>query len=162
MDKVHLHLLFNHLPVIVPIVGLLVMIGGMIVKSDIVKRTSFLIFIVGALWTFPTMFTGDGAEDLVENLPGVSGAIIHEHEEKAETFALLSYGLGVLSIAGVWANLKKHSFAGILSVIVLCYAGVMMFFAKQTSTSGGEIRHPEIRSGFVMPASEESGEEEED
>lgn len=154
MDKVHLHLLFNHLPIIIPIVGILVMVGGIVVKSEVVKRVAFLIFILGALWTWPAMFTGDGAEDLIEKLPGVSGRIIHEHEEKAEVFALLSYALGALSIFGLWSNLKKKSFAGIIAGVVIVFAGVVMVFAKQTGTSGGEIRHPEIRSDFRSPLPE--------
>ena len=159
MDKVHLHLLFNHLPIIVPVVGILVMIGGIAVKSEIVKRSAFLIFILGALWTWPAMFTGDGAEDLIENLSGVSEQFIHEHEEKAEVFALLSYALGLISIIGLWANLKKKSFAGIIAIFLVVFAMVVMFFAKQTGTSGGEIRHPEIRSGILMPAAESEEED---
>lgn len=43
MNDAHYHLILNHLPIVVPVVGLLVMIGGYVSPSDIVKRTALLI-----------------------------------------------------------------------------------------------------------------------
>ena len=34
-------------------------------------------------------------------------------------------------------------------MITLVFAFVVLFFAKQTGTTGGEIIHTEIRSGFI-------------
>jgi hypothetical protein len=64
MNQAHLHLLANHFPIIIPVVGLLVMIGGFIFRSEMVKRTSFAIFILGAICTIPAFFTGEGAEEV--------------------------------------------------------------------------------------------------
>lgn len=49
MNEAHWHLVVNHLPIIFPIVGVIVMIAGLISKSEAVKRTAHLIFIMGAL-----------------------------------------------------------------------------------------------------------------
>jgi uncharacterized membrane protein len=83
MNDAHLHLVFNHFPIIVPIVGILILIVGLFVKSDSVIRTAFGIFILGALMTFPAMYTGEGAEEIAEKLPDVTDAIIEAHEEKS-------------------------------------------------------------------------------
>lgn len=147
MNQAHLHLVFNHLPIIVPIVGFLVMIGGFVFSSDVVKRTAYSIFILGAICTMPAFFTGEGAEEVVENIPTVTENLIHEHEEAAEVLAILSYFLGALSIVGLWANLKQKSFAGILSYVTILLCVVILYFGKQTGTTGGEIRHTEIRTG---------------
>jgi uncharacterized membrane protein len=147
MNSAHLHLLFNHFPIIVPIVGLLVMIAGLMFRSDILKRASYFIFILGALSTFPAMNTGEEAEEAIEHMQGVDEKMIKHHEEEAETFSLLSYILGGISLLGVWANIKKKSFSTILSMVTVVYIGLMLFFAVQTGITGGEIRHPEIRKG---------------
>lgn len=147
MNEAHLHLILNHLPIIIPVVGILIVIAALIAKSEVVVRTGLLVFVFGALCTFPAMFTGDQAEDMVEELPGVSHEQIHHHEEHAESFALASYILGVVSLFGVWASMKQKSFKqGITySAIIICV--VALFLAQQTGTSGGRIRHPEINEG---------------
>ncbi len=148
MNGAHWHLALNHLPIIIPFVGICILIGGFIFKSDIVKRTAFAVFILGALTALPAFLTGEGAEEIAENLSGVTKSIIHDHEELAETFAILSYLLGGLSIVGLWSNLKQKSFANIMAALVIIASLAVLYFGKQTGTSGGEIRHTEIRADF--------------
>lgn len=159
MNGAHWHLVVNHLPIIFPIVGVIVMITGIISKSEAVKRTAFMVFIFGALTTITAMATGEGAEEVVEKINGVTENYIETHEEIAETFALLSYVLGAISILGVWASFKQKSFSSIISIATLVFAIVVLFFAKQTGTTGGEIRHTEIRSGNNTPATENNNAE---
>ncbi len=155
MNDAHFHLVFNHFPIIVPIVGMLILIVGFFVDSDVVKRTAFGVFIFGAIMTFPAMFTGEGAEEVAEKLSGITHDIIHEHEEKAEVFAILSYILGLLSIGALWASLKQKSFANILAIAVLVLGLVGFYLGRQVGTSGGEIRHTEIRANAVPAADED-------
>lgn len=150
MNAAHLHLVLNHFPIIIPIIGILIMIAGFFLKSEILKKTAFGLFVLGALFTLPAFATGEDAEDIVENLAGIEEEYIETHEEVAETFAYLSYGLGVLSIIGFWASWKEKSFANYLSIAVLLFAVVVLYFGRETGTTGGEIRHPEIREGFVV------------
>ena len=159
MNPAHYHLVLNHLPIIVPIVGLLVMIAGHIFRVETVKRTANCIFIFGALCTIPAFATGEGAEETIEKIQGINEKLIKTHEETAETFAILSYLLGATSLLGLWANWKQKSFATLLSVAIMIYCGVVMFFAKQTGTTGGEIRHTEIRSGGSINQSSPEAEE---
>lgn len=146
MNEAHLHLLVNHLPIILPIVGVIVAIIGLISKSEEVKRTALLLFIFGAIGAFAAMATGEGAEEVVEHINGVTKNYIHEHEEKAELFALTSYVLGVLSVIALWASFKQKAFSYKIYVAVFVFAFVVLFFGAQTGTTGGEIRHTEIRS----------------
>jgi uncharacterized membrane protein len=160
MNGAHWHLVVNHLPIIFPIVGVIVMITGLISKSEAVKRTAFMIFIFGALTAIAAMNTGEGAEEVIEKINVVSENHIENHEETAETFAILSYILGGISLLGLWASFKQKSFSSIISMATLLFAFVVLFFAKQTGTTGGEIRHTEIRSGNNIPASENNNAEE--
>ena len=159
MNGAHWHLVVNHLPIIFPIVGVIVMITGLISKSEAVKRTAFMIFIFGALASLIAMNTGEGAEELVENINGITEYDIESHEEAAELFAMLSYILGGISLLGLWASFKQKTFSSLISIGTLVFAFVLLFFAKQTGTTGGEIRHTEIRSGNSNPALENNNAE---
>jgi len=159
MYVAHWHLAVNHLPIIFPIVGVIIMITGLVSKSEAVKRTAFMIFILGALSAITAMSTGEGAEEVVEKISGVTENYIENHEETAETFALLSYILGGISLLGLWASFKQKSFSSIISIATLVFAFVVLFFAKQTGTTGGEIRHTEIRDGNISPAIENNNAE---
>jgi uncharacterized membrane protein len=160
MNDAHLHMIFNHLPIIFPIVGILILIGGFLTRSAIVKRTAFLVFILGAIFTIPAFNTGEGAEEIVEEIgTKIDHHFIHEHEELAETFALLSYALGFISIVAFWANYTKKAFSNLIAIIVLAGSFVVVFFAQKTGTSGGEIRHTEIRKGQAAVTSDEDHDE---
>ena len=154
MNGAHWHLVVNHLPIIFPLVGVIVLITGLISNSGAVKRTASLIFILGALASIVAMTTGEGAEEIAEKINGVAENYIENHEETAETFALLSYVLGSLSLLGLWASFKQKTFSNIISFTTLILAFVVLFFAKQTGTTGGEIRHSEIRNGIPGIANE--------
>lgn len=146
MNPAHYHLILNHFPIIIPIIALLVLIGGYLVRSEVVKRTALCLFILGAFFTIPAFFTGEGAEEVVEHLQGVNEAIIEKHEEVAKIFVVFSYILGILASIALWANWKQKKFANMLSVLVGILCALTLFWAKQVGTTGGEIRHTEIRT----------------
>ncbi len=156
MNQAHLHLALNHLPIVFPMVGALVLIAALLLKSAAMKRTAYGIFAAGAVLTMPAFFTGEGAEEVVEELQGISETLISNHEETAKQFALLSYALGATSLLALWANWKRKRFAPASSFIVLLLSFVVLFFAKSTGTSGGEIRHTEIRQGAMVDGKAEN------
>ncbi len=149
MNDAHLHLVVNHFPIIGTILGLGILISGMILKSNSVKNTAFSLFIVTAIFAALSMATGEGAEDMVKDMPNIGKQIIHVHEEMAEKLAIVLYVLGVISLAGLYLNFKEHSKAKLVSYAALIVAFVAVFIAQQTGTTGGEIRHTEIRENAV-------------
>ncbi len=149
MNEAHLHLLVNHFPIIGTILGLGVLISGMIAKNDAVKNTAYGLFIIGALFALASMATGEGAEELVEDMPNIGHKIIHEHEEMAENFAVVMYVLGLVSLLGIYFNRKNHDKAKLVASITLIIAIVAVIFSSLVGTSGGEIRHTEIRANSV-------------
>ena len=72
---------------------------------------------------------------------------------------MLSYILGGISLLGLWASFKQKTFSSIIAIATLVFAFVVLFFAKLTGTTGGEIRHTEIRSGNYIPSSENNNAE---
>ena len=160
MNGAHFHLVVNHLPIIIPMAALIVLILGLIIKSEVVKRTAYFLFVVGAICTISAFASGEGAEEIAENLPGVKEQLIHGHEENAEAFALFNYALGLISIVAIWASWKQKSFAKWLSILILAMALVVIFKGREVGTSGGEIRHTEIRKGVSAGNQNQSGGEE--
>ena len=161
MNDAHLHMVVNHFPIIGIIFGLGILIIGFFLNNNIIKNVAYGLFIVGAIFAAVSMSTGEGAEEIVEDFPNIGKNIIHEHEEIAEKLALVLYVLGVVSLVGLYLNFKKHSKATLISIIAITIAIVGVFFAQQTGTTGGEIRHTEIRAtSTINPAATKAREDE--
>jgi uncharacterized membrane protein len=152
MNDAHLHMVVNHFPIIGTILGLGILIVGIILKNNSVKNTAYALFIVAALFALASMATGDGAEELVEDMPNIGKRIIHEHEEIAEKLAIVLYLLGAISIMGIVLNIKNHSKAKFISFVAVIVAIVGVYLTTLVGTSGGEIRHTEIREESVDSA----------
>ena len=149
MNDAHLHMVVNHFPIIGTILGLGILIVGIILKNNSVKNTAYALFIVAALFALASIATGDGAEELVEDMPNIGKRIIHEHEEIAEKLAIVLYLLGTISILGIVLNLKNHSKAKFISFVAVIVAIVGAYLTILAGTSGGEIRHTEIRDDAI-------------
>lgn len=146
MNDAHFHLVVNHFPIVGVVIGFLVLLSGLIIKSNQVKATALFIFIFSALATIAAFYTGEGAEEVVENMANVSETLIHEHEEQAEVFYAMMLVLGGLSIATLFLDFKKLAFAKYGFIAALLLSVSCMVMAKFVGTSGGEIMHTEIRS----------------
>lgn len=149
MNDAHLHMVVNHFPIIGTIFGLGVLIAGIFFKNNVVKNVGYVLFVVAAIFAAISMATGEGAEEIAEKLPSVTDEIIHEHEEMAEKLALVLYALGLVSLLGLFVNYKNHAKANLISYLAVIIAIVGVFLGKQTGTTGGEVRHTEIRENFV-------------
>ena len=148
MNDAHLHLVVNHFPIIGTILALGTLVAGFLLKNNSVKNTAYVLFIVAAVFAAFSMATGERAEEMVEDLPSIGKRIIHEHEEIAEKFAIVMYLLGAISILGIVLNFKNHAKAKFISIVALIVAVGAVFLAQLVGTSGGEIRHTEIRPGY--------------
>jgi uncharacterized membrane protein len=150
MNDAHLHLIVNHFPIIGTIFGLGILISGIILKNISVKNTAYVLFIIVAIFAFISMSTGEGAEEMVEDMPNIGKQIIHEHEEMAEKLAIVLYFLGIVSIIGFYTNFKNNTKANLVSYLAVIIATIGVFLAQQTGTTGGEIRHTEIRANVTQ------------
>jgi uncharacterized membrane protein len=143
MNDAHLHLLINHFPIVGLFFGIGILIFGILKKSPLLINTAYVIFLFCTIMGKASMFTGEKAEEIVENI-GVTHEIIHEHEEHAESFMKILYLLGIASIIGLYVNFKRHPKALIMSYLVLVICLVALIMSKSVGTSGGEIMHKEI------------------
>ena len=74
------------------VLGLGVLIIGFLLKNSTIINTAYGLLIVSEIYAAISMTTGDGAEEMVEDMPSVGKKIIHEHEEIAERYKM---GVGV-------------------------------------------------------------------
>lgn len=97
---------------------------------------------------------------MVEEMPNIGHQIIHEHEELAEKLAIILYALGGLSIVGLYFNFKNHSKAKLLTYLIFFVAAFGIVIGQKVGTSGGEIRHTEIRANAMTTIIESNAVEE--
>jgi uncharacterized membrane protein len=157
MNDAHLHIVVNHFPIIGTIFGLGILIAGIFMKNIVIKNVAYILFVIAAIFAAVSMTTGEGAEEIAENLPSVTDQIIHEHEEMAEKLALVLYTLGVISLLGLYLNFKNNAKAAVVSYIAIVVAVSGVFLGKQTGTTGGEVRHTEIRATATATAVDQNG-----
>ncbi|TYB74375.1 hypothetical protein ES674_14050 [Bizionia myxarmorum] len=146
MNDAHFHLVVTHLPIVGVLVGFLVLLSGYIIKSPQVKTTALGIFIFSALTAIAAFYTGEGAEQIVENLPGISETLIHNHEELAELFFTMMLVLGGASLLTLFLQFKKFPFVKHAFGLVLLLSISCIIISKYVGTTGGEITHIEIRN----------------
>lgn len=150
MNGAYLHLAVNHLPIVGVLIGFLVLFVGYIVKKPPIKTTALGIFIFSALTVIAASFTGEGAEQVVENLPGISETLTHKHKEYAKLFFTMMMFLGGASAVTAFIEFKKSQFAKYGFILVLLLSMTSIVISKYVGTSGGEITHIEIRTNADM------------
>ena len=150
MNGAHFHLVVNHLPIVGLLIGILILITGLALKKVDIQLTALGVFIFSAVSSIVAFNTGEGAEEVVEKISGISETLIHRHEEFAESFFTVILILGGMSIITVFSLIRRYKYTKYfvyLSLALAISAGVL---AKFVGTSGGEIRHSEIRSEAQM------------
>jgi hypothetical protein len=153
MDLTHIHLLLNHFPVIGDIIGGGLFLLSLIAKSNDLKRASLAVLLGISLIAIPTYISGNGAQEAIKSLPGLSKPMIQTHEAAA----LVS--LAFMELTGVFAWLALWQFRRLARVpnwnlaVILVLTLVSIGFVARASNLGGEIRHAEIRAsqGTVAP-----------
>ncbi len=148
MTDAHYHLVVNHFPIVGTIFGIGILIAGMLLKSNSVKNVSYVIFIISAIFAFLSLKTGGAAAGVVKGMPDITKEIISEHAKVANNLAYTLYALALLSLVGLYTNIKNHSKAGLFSFLIFIVSLLAVFFAQHVGTSGGEIRHTEIREDY--------------
>ncbi len=154
MDSAHVHLLLNHLPVIGTLIGLLLLMVAMLRGGEELKKVSLAVFVASAALAIPTYLTGESAEELVEDLAGVSESIIKRHEDAALIALIGVELLGLVALGALALFHRSGRAARMLTNTALALAVVTAGLMARTANIGGQIRHTEIRAGASSPHSQ--------
>ncbi len=112
-------------------------------SSAPIRNIAFILFIFGAVGSFVAIQTGEEAEDIVEEVAGISHDAIHDHEEAAELSLWFAVVMGLLSIAALASKKLNVRFETGLHTAVLVMALITTGLLLYAAYEGGEIRHPE-------------------
>lgn len=145
MDAVHIHLIVNHIPVLGSIFGFLLLLVGIIQKNNSYSRVAIAVLIISGIFAVVALQSGEGAEEAVEGLPGVTEGLIHEHEEAAEGAMWISVVTGLLAIGGLFLEKMRPEKLRSFLIVVLIGSAVASGYMGYTAYLGGQIRHTEIR-----------------
>lgn len=149
MNEAHIHLLFNHSPILGSLFGGVLLLVAVLRRNEVLIRAGLVALLVAAALAIPTQLTGEGAEEVVEDRPGVSEALIKEHEEAADgAFWAIEITAGLALISLLLLS-RDHARARLLTRLTLAGAVVSFGLLARTGSLGGQIMHPEIRNDAV-------------
>lgn len=144
MSPVWMHLLVNHVSIVGTFIGLIIVIVGLIIKSSVVKKVGHIVFVVTGLSVYAAYLTGPPAEEAIENIPGVSEAVIHRHQEAAQwALTAMSAALALSLVTLFYKPQKAVVRNGIMTAFLIVSLWAYAVIAK-TSHDGGLIRRPEL------------------
>lgn len=144
MNAAHLHITLVHIPVVLAPLGAILLAWGLLRSSLPVARVALCIIIAAAVIAIPAFLLGEGAEELIEHLPGISEHLIEEHEESAELSLWLTIAGGLFSLITWGAISRGIMLERTLLIITLIVTATSSISLAYTSHRGGLIRHPEI------------------
>lgn len=147
MNAAQAHLVVNHFPVFAVLFGLVALAWAAVRSSPEMRRAAIALFVAGGLFSLVALQTGDGAEEAVEDLPGISEATIHEHEEAAELANVFAVLLSITSagMGAAFARRASDRATRSLAMSTVALAVITCVLLARAAHFGGQIRHPEIR-----------------
>jgi hypothetical protein len=151
MSPTHLHIMFNHLPIVGSWIAVALLVWGLLKRSRDLAQAGLILTVVCGVGGYGARWTGHRAEHQVEDLPWAQRELIHEHEEAADkTFIIL--GLAAVAAMVAMARMRggRAARAELGVTLGLLFFGAMC--AAWAGLEGGKIRHEEVRPGFVFPA----------
>ncbi|MCB2199828.1 hypothetical protein KQI63_10505 [bacterium] len=151
MNAAQLHLLVNHFPVIGMILALPVLL---------LARTKFggrgaaiaavILIVIASLGSVASVVTGEGAEEIIEDVVGIHTDFTHQHEERAEATNVVAIITGFVALLFLFMSLRKEKNAPVWAwTSLMIFVLITSILAGWTSHLGGQIRHTEIRPGWA-------------
>lgn len=151
MNYAHLHLMVNHVPVIGSLIALGFLVWALATRHRALTKAALAMTLIAGASAWPATFTGEEAEEQVEDLPGFDHDLIHEHEEAAELAEYFLLGTALLALVALWLGRGEREvprWAGMLTLLALLASTVLV---ARSAWLGGPIRHPEIVGPLTAP-----------
>jgi uncharacterized membrane protein len=158
MSPHHLHLIVNHLPVVGAIWLLIVLLIAVWRPSAPLIRLGLGLSVLLAITAGIAFWTGEPAEEAVEDLAGVSHSAIESHEEIARVALIAAVVTGLVGAAGLWVS-RRRARRGAAVAALACVA-VTVVLLGIAANRGGLIVRPDLRGEGTFP--QEAGHEDGD
>ena len=156
----HIHMILNHFPTVGFVFALAFYVTALVINTDVMKRSSLILFVICAILIVPTYVTGAASmwALTVPPIPEISKALINAHRDMA---LLTLFGLAFTGGAA-WIELFRFRHLGHFSnrslYAVLAFAIITLGVMAETGHRGGQINHPEIRlARDILPTDPNAG-----
>lgn len=146
MNPAHLHLIFNHLPIVGSLFAFVLLGWGLLRRNEVLTRAGLVAVLAAAILCIPAQLTGEGAEEVIEDRLNISHHLIHEHEEAAEAGFVALEITGALALFGLLLLGRRSPKATLVAGLALAGAVVSFGLLARAGNLGGEISHPELRT----------------
>lgn len=152
MNAAHWHLILVHIPIVISPLASVLLSLGLVRGEETLRRLSLVLLIICGLTAGAAFWTGDGAEQVVEHVAGVSEVLIEAHEEAAEVVVWLCAISGIVSALALLPALR--ALAQKLTIAVMLVSWAASAGLAYTGYLGGKTRHPEA---YVMTVVQPEG-----
>src|SRR5687768_7524191 len=152
MTAAHFHLAFNHVPVVLVPVAVVMLAYAMASKSADLTKGALVLLLVSMLFGAAAFLSGEPAEEAIEQIAGVSTEAIEAHEQVAPIAAAATALAGLLALVVLLKGQPGVPMRGAMigTLVVGLVAAVLLAW---TAYLGGRINHPELREGGEAPIS---------
>ncbi len=156
MNAAHLHLLVNHLPIVGFAIGVLLLVATIIFRGDRgIFLASLIVIVMSGAGGLAAQLTGEPAEEVVEGLPVVPESYIGTHEDAGKIATIIASITTVLGIVIAVVVFRRDGNIPMIAVAVLLVATLTTSAAMAwAGSTGGKIRHTEIRDGAAATHSD--------
>jgi hypothetical protein len=152
MNGAHLHLIVTHLPVLGTAFGTLLLGFGLFRGSRVIQQLALGVLVLAGVTAGAAYLTGEGAEEVIERALGARKPYLDRHEEAGLVglvAAGIAGGMALVVLVSGWRGRPLSKGLALLNfVLAVAASGTLAWVANL----GGQIGHPEIRSGQVAPA----------
>jgi len=152
VNLAHLHLLLNHVPTVGAVVALGLLLVAFVRRDEPLQRAGLEVLFVIAVLTLPVYMSGVAAHQKLRNRPDISDTTTRVHQDAALAGFTVTEFAGFIAWVALWQS-RRHGRAarGLVPAVTLLSIVALALMAR-AATLGGEIRHPEIRTGVSAGA----------
>lgn len=154
MDLAHLHLILNHVPIVGFPFLLVLGIWAHLRNDDALRKFLYAMAIGLTLVAGGAFQTGEPAEDRAEAV-GIAEAVIHDHEEAAETAMAFAWVTAALAAVALF-SVGKPSVDKITATLFALSLVLTIVAFSWTGYVGGQIRHGDGTVATSQQAIQES------
>ena len=147
MNPAQLHLVFTHLPIVGLGFAILLNLFALVRKSEEIQKLSLWCYLLLGILALLAYITGDDAGKIMETYPGITENVIEPHENIALFFFIGLMATSALSVIGLYITKTRVNLLKRFSLYLLIAAILLSILAVKTGSTGGAIRHTEIKQG---------------
>jgi hypothetical protein len=144
MNWPYLHLVTNHFPVILTIVGAVVALLAALLRRRGLWMYAVVTLTLAGLSVYPAFLIGKEAEEMVEREPGIARASVEEHEEASEVALFTLLAVGAVSAFAWWRATRgggREELPAWLRALVVVAALAGSGTVTYSALMGGKVVH---------------------